>query len=332
MLAISTEDINQLLDWPEVVETIGQAFAALSAGQANIPLRTSLPIPQYGGLLLTMPGLLTDASNPNNSGLAVKMVNVFNGNPARQLPLIYGLVVLFEVDTGKPLALFDGGRLTAIRTGAASGIASKLLARPDSKILALFGAGVQAETQLQAVCAVRDIAQIRVYSRSRAKAEIFCGKMQDKLQIPVTLAATPETAVANADIIITATTSTTPVFADANIPLGTHINGVGSYAPAMREIPGETISRAVVVVDAREGALAEAGDLLIPLREGQFEANRIYAEIGEIYAGTKLGRETLGNTAITVFKSVGNAVQDVALARYFYAKAQMVGAGQKLEL
>lgn len=332
MLAISIQHITQLLDWPEVIETIAQAFAALSIGKATIPLRNGLPVSEHDGLLLTMPGYIASAGEARaNAGLAVKMVSVFNQNPARGLPLIHGLVVLFEADTGVPLALFDGGTLTAIRTGAASGVATKLLARTDAKSVALFGAGVQAETQLQAVCAVCEIEQIRVCSRSRAKAEIFCQKMQAKLQIPVSLAVNPQEAVANADIVITATTSTTPVFADSDIRDGTHINGVGSYTPTMREIPGDTISRAVVVVDTREGALAEAGDLLIPISEGKFDTSRIYAEIGEICAGTKPGREKLGDAVITVFKSVGNAVQDVALARYLYTKAQAAGLGQKIE-
>lgn len=333
MLAINQADIAKILDWGEAVQTIEAAFAALSTGHANVPLRVGLPVPAYDGLLLTMPGLISSANGqPDEAGLAVKMVSVFGRNPARQLPLIQGLVVLFEPDTGRPLALFDGGTLTAIRTGAAGGVATKHLAHADASIVALFGAGVQGETQLLAVAAVRPIRQVRVWSRNQQKAELFCQKMQAALKIPVTRAASEGEALAHADIVITATTSFTPVFEDADIADGVHINGVGSYTHAMREVPGETVARATVVVDAKEGAMAEAGDILIPMSEGKFNASHIYAEIGELCAGLKRGRTGLSHDAITFFKSVGNAVQDVAMARYLYSKARAAGLGQTVAL
>lgn len=333
MLAVSQADIAKILDWGEAVQTIEAAFAALSTGHATVPLRGGLPVPEYDGLLLMMPGLISSTSGlTDEAGLAVKMVSVFGSNPARHLPLIHGLVVLFEPDTGRPLALFDGGTLTAIRTGAASGVATKHLARADASVVALFGAGVQAETQLWAVAAVRPVRAVRVWSRDQAKAAGFCQKMQTALKVPVALAASGRDALTHADIIITATTSSTPVFDDADVPDGVHINGVGSYTQLMREVPGETVARATVVVDARAGALAEAGDLLIPISEGKFDASHIYAEIGEICAGLKPGRAGLSHEAITFFKSVGNAVQDVAMARYLYAKARAAGLGQQVAL
>jgi ornithine cyclodeaminase/alanine dehydrogenase-like protein (mu-crystallin family) len=331
MLAISRADIAKILDWNEVITAIEAGFVALSSGQANIPLRSGLPIPNFAGLLLTMPGFMAGAS-ADEAGLAVKMVSVFERNPLQNLPLIHGLVVLFEPNTGRALALFDGGSLTAIRTGAASGVATKYLGRSTAKKIALFGAGVQAETQLQAVHAARPIEKVHVCSRNQAKANAFCQKMQSLLQIRVEVAVNSQVALNQADIVIAATTSPTPVFADTDLTAGVHINGVGSYKPELREIPGETVARARVVVDSRPSALAEAGDLLIPMQTGQFEATQIYAELGEICAGLKPGRSGLADTEITFFKSVGNAVQDVALARYLYNKAQATGLGQLIEL
>lgn len=331
MLAISQIDINKIINWAEIVQVIEQAFAALSTGKANIPLRSTLSVPDYAGALLTMPGFV-GAGEETEAGLAVKLVSVFEGNPARQLPLIHGLVILLDATSGRPLALFEGGHLTALRTGAASGVATKHLARDNAAIVALFGAGVQAVTQLQAVCAVRQVSEIRVYSRTPERTASFSQQMQAVLNIPVKAVDSPNVAVSGADIVITATTSPTPVFADAELAPGVHINGIGSYRPEMREVPGDTVSRAVVVVDAREGCLAEAGDLLIPLKEGKFVPEQIYAELGEICAGLKPGRAALGTDTITFFKSVGNAVQDVALARYLYAKAQQMGLGQRVNL
>jgi ornithine cyclodeaminase/alanine dehydrogenase-like protein (mu-crystallin family) len=327
MLILSKAQIYQALDWTEAIEAIAAGYAALAKGEAIIPLRTGFPQTAKNGILLLMPGVITGGKV---SGLGVKLVSVYFDNPSKNLPLIYGLVTLFDVDTGQPLALFDGGTVTAIRTGAVSGVATRLLANPNAATLALFGAGVQAETQLKAIAAVRPLSVVKIYSRTPEKAAQFAQRMREQTGIKVVVAASPAEALKGAQIVATATTASTPVFADEDIERGTHINGVGSYTLEMAEVPPETVSRARVVVDTREGCLAEAGDVMIPLNKGLFDKTHIYAEIGELCAGIKPARQS--EEEITFFKSVGNAVQDVAFAAYIYQKAKALGIGTEVEL
>ncbi len=324
MLILSKEEIYQILDWNEVIEAVGQGFAALSAGIAAVPLRGVFEVPGKNAVVFTMPGF------DGREAVAVKIVSVFRNNPAKGLPLIYGLVTLLDGNSGQPLALFDGATVTAIRTGAASGVATKYLANPGAKVLALFGSGVQAETQLRAIAAVRKLEEVLVYSRNQENSANFVQRLGQQTGLNIKLAGSSAEALQGAGIVATATTSHTPVFADREVAPGTHINGVGSFTHEMREVPGETVARAVLVVDAREGCLAEAGDVLIPLHEGLFEANHIQAELGEVIAGKHPGRSE--SDQITFFKSVGNAVQDVALASYLYQKAQILGLGVRVEL
>ncbi len=330
MLVLSKEEIHQAVDWAEVVEIVGGAFAAISEGRAFVPLRTPVPLPEQEALLLLMPGQITGDVAVN--GLVVKTVGLFYRNPPKNLPLIYGLVTLFDQETGRPLAIFDGAAVTAVRTGGASGIATKLLANPTAKILALFGAGAQAETQLKAICAVRTIEEVRVCSRDAQKAAAFVERMKIETGYNVRLMVDAAQALAGAEIVATATTSRNPVFPDAALEAGTHINGVGSYTHEMREVPGETVARARIIVDSRESCMSEAGDILIPLQEGKISENQIYAELGEIVNGTKPGRAGLNPEEVTFFKSVGNAAQDVALAAYLYRRAQALGIGVKTSL
>ena len=331
MLVLSKADIYRALDWKEAVTAVGRAFAALSTGRASVPLRTGFELPPQDGLLLLMPGALHSETHDQ---LAVKLVSVFNRNPARNLPLIYGLVTLFEADTGRPLAVLEGGSLTAIRTGAASGVASQYLAAPQARVLTIFGAGVQAYTQGRAIVSVREdsIQEVRVVGRDALKARHFVDKLGAEIGRPVRLLADVGDALAGADIVATATTSLTPVFEDGQLWPGVHINGVGSYQPISREVPGRTVERARLVVDARASALSEAGDVIIPLEAGVFGPEHIYAELGEIVAEIKPGRASFGGGEISFFKSVGNAAQDVAIAHYIYNKAQQLGIGTLVEL
>jgi len=224
----------------------------------------------------------------------------------------------------------DGTYLTALRTGAASGAATDLLARQDVHTAAIFGAGAQGRTQLEAVCAVRPIEAAWVYDVAPERAAVYAGEMSQRLSLPVRAAETPAGAVRQADVICTATTSSSPVFEDADVRPGTHINGVGAYTPQMQEIPVETVLRAKVVIDHRQASLAEAGDLLIPLRQGLMTEGHIYAELGEIAAGRKPGRAS--PEEITLFKSVGVAVQDVAAAGAVLKAARQLGLGTDLAL
>lgn len=322
---LTAEDVRTALPMGEAVETMKKAFAQLSAGKAEVPLRVGLQVPQHNGVTLFMPGYLSQ-----DDQMAVKIVSVFNDNPARGLPLIHALVVVLDAETGAPAAVMDGAYLTALRTGAASGAATDLLAREESKTAAVFGAGMQARTQLEAVLTVRSIQSAWVYDPNEDRAERYAADMRQRLGIDIHIAKSPSQAVRAADIICTATTSSTPVFEDGDVQPGAHINAVGAYTPEMQEIPAKTIQRAKIFIDHRESSLSEAGDLIIPLDQGLISKEDIYAELGEVVAGLKPGRQTDGE--ITLFKSVGVAVQDVAAANAVLESARRLNLGTKVSL
>jgi ornithine cyclodeaminase len=224
----------------------------------------------------------------------------------------------------------EGTSLTAIRSGAASGAATDLLARKQARKVAIFGAGIQARTQLEAMCVVRPIREASVFDQDRTRADLFAREASAELGITVTVAASSAAALAGAEIICTATTSATPVFADGEVAAGTHINAIGSYKPHMREIPPATVARAHVVVDQLDAAWEEAGDLILPLKAGLIRSDHVRAELGEIVAGTKPGR-THPET-VTFFKSVGIAIQDLAAANCVLANARKLGLGTEVPL
>jgi ornithine cyclodeaminase len=325
MLILTADAVRLALPMEMAIAAMKEAYAALSSGQAEVPLRSRLPIPAHEAVSLFMPVYLQDSSG---EALAVKIVSLFPKNPERGFPMIQSAVLVLEADTGRPLALLEGGSLTAIRTGAASGAATDLLARPDSTIAAIFGAGVQGRTQLEAICTVRPIQIAWIYDQNREKAEAFIAEMTGKAGIPADLrvAVSSHQAVEAADIICTATTSLSPVFADQDLRPGVHINAVGSYTPEMQEIPADTVCRARVVVDSRLACLSEAGDLIQPIREGSIGEDHIRAELGEIVLGLHQGRENAAQ--VTLFKSVGVAVQDAAAARLALQRAADLHLGQ----
>jgi len=322
---LSRQDVQQALPMDQAIEAMKAAFAQLSNGRAEVPLRAALEVPRHNGVTLFMPGYLAD-----DDQMAVKIVSVFNDNPAQGLPLIHALVVVVDAATGRPAAVMDGTVLTALRTGAASGAATDLLARRDARTAAVFGAGAQGRTQLEAVCAVRPIREARVYDVAPERAAAYADEMSQRLSLPVEVAETPAAAVRQADVICTATTSSSPVFEDGDVRPGTHINAVGAYTPHMQEVPAETVLRARVVIDHREASLAEAGDLLIPLGQGLMTEDHIYAELGEIVTEHKPGRAS--PQEITLFKSVGVAVQDVAAAGAVLEAARRLGLGTEVAL
>jgi len=322
------EDVQQAISMTQAIEAVKGAFAQLSGGRANVPLRTQLPVPQHDGVTLFMPAYLEETNS-----LAVKIVSVFPNNLDQGLPTIHALVIVVDAATGQPIAAVDGTYLTALRTGAASGAATDLLARSDAQQVAIFGAGTQGRTQLQAVCEVRQVAKVWVYDTVRARAEQYAAEMRQKggkIPTNIEVADSPADAVAGADIICTATTSSTPVFHDASLKPGVHINGIGSYTPQMQEIDEATVARAKIVVGSRSACLAETGDLIIPLGKGLISESDIHAELGEIVLGWKPGREA--EQEVTFFKSVGNAVQDAAVARLALLAATEKGLGIQVEL
>jgi len=322
---LTREDVREALPMGRAIEAVKDAFSQLSAGQADVPLRTSLDVPRHNGVTLFMPAYLSD-----DDAMALKIVSVFDDNPGKGLPLIHALVVVVNAETGAPEAVMDGTYLTALRTGAASGGATDVLARQDTHVAAIFGAGAQGRTQLEAVCAVRPIEMAWIYDVDQEQAKRFAAEMSESLTLPVQVAQTPAQAIRRADVVCTATTSSSPVFDDAHVQPGTHINAIGAYTPQMQEIPPATVLRAKVVIDHHEAALAEAGDLLIPLEQGLMTTEHIHAELGEIVAGVRAGRETAEE--ITLFKSVGVAVQDVAATRAALEAAREADLGMDVAL
>lgn len=325
LLFLSAADVRRALPMAEAVAVMKSAFAALSAGEAVVPLRSGIEVPQRQGKLLLMP-----CYQPAADILSLKSLTVYDGNPARGLPRIHALVTLYDGSTGQPLAIMDGASLTALRTGAASGAATDLLARRDASAVAILGAGAQGRTQLLAVCAVRPITKAWVFDADPMAAEAYASQMGTASGVSVVATASAAEAVREADIICAASSAKTPVFSDADLKAGVHINGVGSYHPTMQEIPAETVRRARVVVDHRESALAEAGDLLVPIQQGCYSADRIAAELGEIVNGSKPGRTSPHE--ITFFKSVGVAIQDLAAANRILNNARHLGLGTTVEL
>ena len=325
VLFLSAADVRRALPMREAVEVMKSAFAALSAGQAVVPLRSHVEVPEHEGVLLLMPCYL-----PSANALSLKAITVFGGNTARGLPRIQALVTLYDATIGQPLAILEGAAVTARRTGAASGAATDLLAHGDSTHVAILGAGVQGRAQLEGMCAVRPIHSAWVFDVLPKAADQFAREMSAALGIEVLVAASAREAICEADIICAASSSRTPVFADADLKPGVHINAVGSYQPAVQEIPAETVVRARVVVDHRESALAETGDLLIPIQQGLYCAEQIAAELGEVVNGSKPGRASATET--TLFKSVGIAIQDLVAAVRAMENARALGIGTGVAL
>jgi ornithine cyclodeaminase len=264
---------------------------------------------------------------PDNA-LAVKVVTLFPHNPPAGLPLIHAAVLVMDAHTGQMLALLEGGTLTAIRTGAGAGAATDLLARRDARVAAIFGAGIQAGAQLEALCAVRKLEEVRIYSPSPARVEAFIEAHQPRVSAKLSGSASRREAIQHADIVCAATTSSTPVFADADLAPGVHINGIGSYTPGMIEIPPETVARAAVFVDSVEACRAEAGEIIRAVELGGKNWEAV-TEIGACFAGRQPGRASDGQ--VTFFKSVGVAVQDAVAAQIALANARTLGLGQTVD-
>jgi ornithine cyclodeaminase len=346
MLLLSREEIRRALPMADAIEAVSAAFAALSSGQAEVPPRPHLRIPPAEGSTLVMPAYLASrASATEGNGyagggadsggaLAVKVVSVFPHNSERYaLPTISAVVLLLDPRTGVPLSLLEGDWLTALRTGAASGVATRSLARADARVLALFGAGAQALPQAWGVCAVRPIERIWLYAPTSAHAERLAGELRrfgSPIPPDVRVAASPREVLAEADVVCCATTSATPVFDDADLRPGTHVNGVGSFLPTMQEVPPTTVARARVVVDQRAAAWAEAGDLVVARATGLIDEGHVAAELGEVVLGRAPGRTD--DAQITFFKSVGIAAQDAVVAEAAYRRARTLGLGAEVSL
>lgn len=328
MLVLTRSQVRDLVSMSDAIALMKEAFAELSAGRTVSPLRTVIPLQDREADALFMPAFV-----PSMDALGLKSVNVFRNNPSRGLPAIHALVMLIDTETGQPAAIMDGSYLTALRTGAVSGAAADLLAREDSRTLTVIGAGAQGVTQIAAICAVRPIERVIAVDINEAALErLREGIRRDwpDLLERVEISTNAPGAVRQADIVCTATTSRQPVFADADLKPGTHVSGVGAYTPQMQEIPAETVVRATVVVDAMDAALEEAGDLIIPLNQGLVSRDHFARELGMLVNGDVPGRTS--REEITFFKSVGNAVQDVVVAKRAVERAEQRGVGLEIDL
>ncbi len=321
-LLLTRRDVASLLTMAETIDCVEQAFRELALGNVTMPQRAAIRFPEHRAVHLTMPAYLAGQAK----ALAVKVVTVFPDNPARhQLPTTMALLLLDDPETGAPLAVMDAGYLTAMRTGAVSGVATRHLARPNARTVGVFGGGVQARTQLMAAAAVRPIVSAAVYDTDAARAKTFAAEMTDTLGFPVVPVPNARAAVQGQDIVAIATSATEPILDGRWLAPGQHINAIGSHAPAHRELDTATVVRSKVFPDLREACLAEAGDFLIPMKEGAITADHLRAGLGEVVAGLKPGRES--DDEITLFKSVGLALQDAATASLVYNKARCAKVG-----
>ena len=322
MRYLTGSDIAAIISMKEAIAAVRSGFSAFSAGEAISPLRTPIVLPDLGHVLIMSVYL------PAEKTTTVKVVSIYLGNRERGLPLLQALVQVFDAETGTPLAVIDGIGVTRLRTAAASGLATDLLARLDSRTVAVVGAGVQGASQLEAVCAVRAIEKAWAFDVDKDRLTAFCDRMTRELDLPVAPAASASEAVRAADVVCVATTAPDPVIPDAAVRPGTHVNAIGAYRPHTRELPGELVRRSRLFVDSVEACLEEAGDIIIPIQAGLFSRRHIVGEIGQLINGRVPGR--LSDDEITLFKSVGVAVQDGAVATAIARKAELLGRGLHL--
>ena len=329
MLILNADQVRQTLPMPAAVAAMKRAFLAISSGEADMPLRSHLELAGGKGTTLVMPAHVV---TKEEDSLAVKIVSIIGDNPQRGLPRIIASVLAIDPRTGQPIAVIEGTTITAIRTAAASAAATDVLARKDSKTLAIIGAGVQAREHIAAIHCVREIEQTFLVARDRAKGERLVEDMAkaDPAIGDITICESADEAVAQADVVCTVTTSADPVFSADAVRPGTHINAVGSYQPHVVEIPAETVQAARVFVDHRESAMEEAGDLIQAIEAGLIAWGHVLGEVGDVLAGRVEGRP--GDSDVTLFKSVGCAAEDCLAAGEVLARAKALGVGDQTAL
>jgi alanine dehydrogenase len=326
MLILNRLQVEALLDVDALIDALASAMADLSAGRASVPDRVAALVPEHEGFLAAMPGFV-----PSAKVLMSKLVSLFPHNAGTGLPTHQAVIVAFDPDTGRPVALLDGTAITAIRTGACSALSARLLARPDADVLAILGTGVQARSHARAMCRVMPIRQIRVAGRDYAKAAALAAELSDTLQTDAQAVETYREALQGAGIACATTHAAEPVIRRAWLTAGAHVTSVGYGG---REIDDATVADALVCVESRRSALAPfpsgSNDLLMPIRDGVITADHVHAELGELVAGIKPGRNSPDQ--ITLYKSVGVAVQDAAAAALVLVAAHKQGIGEEIVL
>jgi ornithine cyclodeaminase/alanine dehydrogenase-like protein (mu-crystallin family) len=324
ILVLSEPEVERLLPMEACIDVMSDALAALARGEMYQPLRGVVRPPEAPGLIGLMPAYRSAAP----AAFGLKAVNVMPGNPARGLDMHQGVVLLSDGDTGELSAIVNASAITAIRTAAVSGVATRALARENTRELAILGAGVQARSHLRAMAAVRSFERARIWSRTAAHAERLAGEAG--VPFPVEAVESAEDAVRGADVIVTATSAQTPVLQRPWLSEGAHVNAVGSSIPTTRELDSETVAAASLFVDRRESTENESGDYLLALRDGAIGPGHIRAELGDVLVGAAPGRTS--HTELTLFKSLGLAVEDLAAAHYVVERARESGVGTEVAL
>ncbi len=321
-LLLDRATIQRLLDMDTTIEILERAFGELAGGSAVMPQRTAVADADVNGWYGFMPAQLKGMG-----ALGIKAVTVYKDNPsAHGIPATLATILMMDSQTGQTVAVMDGGYITAVRTGAVSGLATRLLARKGAKTAGVMGAGVQARTQLWGMAAAADLEGAQVFSLDPPDARrAFCDDASEQLGIPVEPAESAEELVRSVDILSLATTAPTPIIDGDWVRPGLHINGIGSHTPPARELDTKTVLKSKLVCDQIDACLAEAGDVIIPIDEGALSVSDIYGELGELIGGEKAGRES--DDEITLFKSVGLSIQDISVAQYVYEAAVSAGAG-----
>ena len=325
LLVLSRHDVERMLSMPKCIELMEDALTSLARGEVLLPLRPVLKIPDSQNVFALMPAY----SRPLGA-IATKLISVYPGNHGTAVDSHQGVVMLFDAANGTPLALMDAISITAIRTAAVSGVATKLLARHDARTLAILGSGTQARTHLDAMLAARPFTHVRVWSRDTSHARAFAKEAARRHVVDLSISETAEVAVLDADVVCTVTAAREPVLFGQWVGDGTHVNAVGASLPTTRELDSQLVRRARVFVDRRESAMNEAGDLLIPMKDGAINENHIVAEIGELLAGKAAIRRD--DRDVTLFKSLGLAIEDLACAVYLHEQAKRENAGAWVEL
>ena len=325
MLLLTERDVRDLLSMDDLIDAMHGALAAFSSGGVQQPLRTVLEVGAQDAFLGVMPAYIPDAG-----ALGTKLVTVFAANAARGLPTHLATIVLLDSTTGELLAIMDGRYITEARTAAVSAVSARLLARADAGALAILGSGVQARSHLRAIARVRPLREVRVWSPSFARRQEFAVGMQAETEAPIRAVVSARDAVRGADLVVLATAAREPVVDSDAVDDGAHIMAVGACRPDQREMDATLVARSRLFVDSRIGALAEAGDIVLAIREGAVTSAHIAAEIGEVAAGTAVGRTSARE--VTLFKSLGMAVEDVAAAHLAYRRATERGLGRGIPL
>ena len=321
-LLLTEEHVKSVLPMADLISTMESALARFSSGEVQQPVRTVLTVGAQKSWWGLMPAYVNDPAT-----MGAKLVTVFNANASRGLPTHLAMIVLFDPDTGALQALMDGRFITEARTAAVSAVSARYLARPGASKLAIIGTGVQARSHLEAYQEVRQLREVRVWSPTRARRERFVDEMQPRAGAPLHAAATAEEATTGADLVVLATSSPGPVIDVSWIAPGSHIVSVGACRPDQREMPPDLVARARIFVDSRAAALVESGDIVMGIAEARFGPDHIAGEIGELVLGRVRGRRT--DDEVTVFKSLGMAVEDVLTADLVYRRAVETGVGSQ---